>query len=221
MDNKEYNSLFLNHPYYMEVGLQKVKVFNKQLKHDLALKELHILKKIAKIKVDNMHSRTILATIYEEEAEVLVCLGETLSFEDYIKRAIEIRTEEIGKYNIPNAIAYANLYKYMRGLNDSEDALKYHHRATEIFSRFPSDHPNAWVIHLSNALYFHEKKDIDEFVSEMEYCIRVTGKRYSFNHITTLKIKFQYGKILVSLQQHDKALNVLLELEALVEEALS
>lgn len=36
----------------------------------------------------------------------------------------------MGKYNIPNAICYANLYKHLRVLNDSEDALTYHHKAT-------------------------------------------------------------------------------------------
>jgi tetratricopeptide (TPR) repeat protein len=154
MDTQEYNNIFMNHPYYMDISIQKVKIFNRQLKHDLALKELQISKKIAKLKVEHLHSRTVLATIYEEQAAILICLGETVSFEEYLTKAISIREEEIGKFNIPNAISYSNLYKYLRVLNDAEDALAYHHKAVEIFARFPSDHPNAWIIHLSNGLYF-------------------------------------------------------------------
>lgn len=45
-------------------------------------------------------------------------------------------------------------------MNDYDEALSYHFKASEIFSRFPSDHPNAWVIHLSNSLVFHQKNDI-------------------------------------------------------------
>ena len=70
----------MNHPYYMDISLQKVKIFNRQLKHDLALRELTIIKKIAKRKIDNMHSKTILANIYEENAQILICQGETVSF---------------------------------------------------------------------------------------------------------------------------------------------
>lgn len=56
-------------------------------------------------------------------------MGETVSFEEYITRAIEIREEEMGKYNIPNAISYSNLYKHLRNLNDSEEAANYHFKA--------------------------------------------------------------------------------------------
>ena len=36
----------------------------------------------------------------------------------------------MGKYNIPNAVAYSNLFKFMENLNDHETALKYHLQAT-------------------------------------------------------------------------------------------
>ena len=85
---------------------------------------------------------------------MLVCMGETVSFEEYITRAIEIREEEMGKYNIPNAISYSNLYKHLRNLNDSEEAANYHFKAMEIFARFPSDHPSSWILHFSNGLAF-------------------------------------------------------------------
>jgi hypothetical protein len=75
MDTKDYNNIFMNHPYYMEISIQKVKIFNRQLKHDLALKELRISKKIAKMKIENMHSKVILAAIYEEQAAILICMG--------------------------------------------------------------------------------------------------------------------------------------------------
>jgi hypothetical protein len=54
----------------------------------------------------------------------------------------------------------------------------------------------------------------------MEYCIRVAGKRYSANHISILKIMFQYGRMLIRVEKHDKALEVLLRLEIELEESL-
>jgi predicted O-linked N-acetylglucosamine transferase (SPINDLY family) len=81
----------MGHPYYIDISLLKVKIFNRQLKHDLALKELKIAHRIVKLKAENMHSKGLLATVYEEMAAVLVCMGETVSFEEYITRAIEIR----------------------------------------------------------------------------------------------------------------------------------
>lgn len=47
----------------------------------------------------------------------------------------------------------------------------------------------------------------------MEYCIKVASKRYSANHINILKIMFQYGKMLISVEEYDKGLNVFLRLE--------
>jgi hypothetical protein len=34
-----------------------------------------------------------MATVYEEQAAILICLGETISFEEYLNKAINIRTE--------------------------------------------------------------------------------------------------------------------------------
>jgi hypothetical protein len=70
----------------------------------------------------------------------------------------------MGKYNIPNAISYSNLYKHLRNLNDSEDAAGYHFKAMEIFARFPSDHPSSWILHFSNGLAFFEKGEIDDAI---------------------------------------------------------
>jgi hypothetical protein len=68
VDNKEYNKVLMNSPTYMDINLHKVKVFNRQLRHDLALRELKIIKKVAKIKIDNEYNSSLLATIYEEQA---------------------------------------------------------------------------------------------------------------------------------------------------------
>ena len=54
----------MDHPYYLEINLHKVKIFSRQFKHDIALKEIQILKKLTKIKVSKSHSRTLMATIY-------------------------------------------------------------------------------------------------------------------------------------------------------------
>jgi len=76
----------------------------------------------------------------------------------------------------------------MRYLNDFEEAMKYHYKATEIFSRFPPDHPNAWIIHLSNGLTFHKKRQYEQAIAQIQYCLKVAQKRYSSNHINLLKI---------------------------------
>lgn len=57
-------------------------------------------------------------------------------------------------------------------------------------------------------------------MEEMEYCLRVAGKRYSANHISVLKVMLQYGKMLASLEQPERATEVLLQLEADLEESL-
>jgi len=38
IDNAEYNKILINSPIYMDIIMHKVKIFNRQLKHDLALK---------------------------------------------------------------------------------------------------------------------------------------------------------------------------------------
>lgn len=159
IDNKEYNSILLNNPLYIDINLHRAKIYNRQLKHDLALKELKILRKVAEIKRDKHHSSSVLASVFEEEAQIELCNGETDEFEDKILDAITIRQTEMGQYNILNAIAYSNLFKFMMNLDDMETAMEYHFKATEIFSRFPSDHPNFWVIHLSNALIYFKNEE--------------------------------------------------------------
>lgn len=52
----------------------------------------------------------------------------------------------------------------MFSCNDIDTALMYHLKATEIFSRFPNDHPNFWVIHLSNAMIYFKKNEIDKCI---------------------------------------------------------
>ncbi len=74
----------------------------------------------------------------------------------------------MGKYNIPNAISYSNLFKFMLNINDFETAKDYHLKATEIFSRFPVDHPNFWIIHLSNALVFFRQQEHQKCIEELE-----------------------------------------------------
>ena len=59
-----------------------------------------------------------------------MCTGETVGFEDKILEAIAIREVEMGKYNISNAVAYSNLFKFMFNLNDIETATNYHLKAT-------------------------------------------------------------------------------------------
>jgi hypothetical protein len=53
-------------PIYLDISLHKVKIFNRQLKHDLALKELKIIKQLAKRKIGKEEGGGLLASIYEE-----------------------------------------------------------------------------------------------------------------------------------------------------------
>lgn len=120
----------------------------------------------------------------------------------------------MGQFNIPNAISYANLFKYLIALNDFEEAMAYHFKATEIFSRFSPDHPNAWVIHMSNGIILEQKKEYDQAIAQLEYCLRVATQKYSSNHISLLKIQFHFAKMLKKLAKPDLALQVFETLEA-------
>ena len=75
VNNKEYNTVLVNNPLYIEINLHRAKIFNRQLKHDIALKELKLLKKIAEIKRDKHHSSSTLASVFEEEAQIELCTG--------------------------------------------------------------------------------------------------------------------------------------------------
>ena len=77
MDNKEYNKIFVNNPLYIEINLNRAKIYNRQLKHDIALKELKMLKKVAELRRDKHHNSSLLASVFEEEAQILLCTGET------------------------------------------------------------------------------------------------------------------------------------------------
>ena len=75
LENDSYNEIFMQHPYYLDIHLHRIKIYNRQLKHDMALKELDLLKRIVKIKCEHTHSETDLASVYEEEAQSLLCGG--------------------------------------------------------------------------------------------------------------------------------------------------
>lgn len=117
-DTKEYNSILVNNPLYIEIKLHRAKIFNRQLKHDLALKELTLLRKVAEIRKETYQNSSLLAMVFEEEAQVKLCSGETETFEENILNAIDIREGEMGRFNIPNAVSYCNLFKFMLNLND-------------------------------------------------------------------------------------------------------
>ena len=51
-NNTSYNKIFINNPLYLEISLYRAKVYNRQLKHDLALKEINNVKKVAKMRRD-------------------------------------------------------------------------------------------------------------------------------------------------------------------------
>lgn len=112
----------------------------------------------------------------------------------------------MGKFNIPNAICFSNLFKYIRYLGDYEGALKHHLTAVEIFARFPPDHPNSWMIHLSNAIVMLQRRAREEAMQELQQCLRIAEKRYSPNHINWMKIQLQLGKQLKSIGYKQKAL---------------
>jgi tetratricopeptide (TPR) repeat protein len=129
---------------------------------------------------------------------------------------VELREKAMGKYNIPNAISFSNLFKYLRYTNDFENSVKYHQKSTEIFSRFPSDHPNAWVLHLSNGIIFFQRKHFQMALAELELGLRIAERRYSSNHINFMKIKLQFAKLLKSMGQLERSLRILENLEVII-----
>ena len=62
--------------------------------------------------------------------------------------------------------------------------------------RFPSDHPNAWVVHLSTAMTYRQQGMDQQSLEEMESCLNVAKMRYESSNITIMKVKLQYAKAL-------------------------
>ncbi len=122
----------------------------------------------------------------------------------------------MGRFNIPNAISFSNLFKYLRYTQDFDNALRYHQRSTEIFSRFPPDHPNAWVMHLSNGLIFFHRRQPTLALAELELGLRIAERRYSPSHINFMKIKLQFAKLLKAMGHLERALRILETLDDIV-----
>ena len=77
MGSRGKQTYVLKHPLFADINLCKAKVFNHQMRHDLALRELNLLAK----SVNTSGSLELLPIIWEEQAEILFCQGATLKFE--------------------------------------------------------------------------------------------------------------------------------------------
>jgi hypothetical protein len=174
------------------------------MRHDLALRELDLLAK----NVGNWPgSQQLLADIWEEKAEVLFCRGAIIEFEQLLVKAVEFRSQMMGRYNMHNAISFEKLSMFARLLGDQKDACFFHASAVEVFSRFSGNHPNAWLLHLSNALLFRGKGDFSTR-QELQHCLAIAQKRYSCDHLNLMKIQLTVGKILLEMGLHRQGLEI-------------
>lgn len=123
-----------------------------------------------------------------------------------------MRERALGRYNIPNAICYANLARHMICMQDLATAESYHFQATELFSKWSADHPNSWIVMLSNGLCLSKKGDHEAAVLQLQKCLRIAQKGYSRNHINLLKIKLQYCLMLVKAEHFHESITSFEEL---------
>ena len=111
----------------------------------MSLKDISVVKEVLNQKMENL-SHTILADIYELEAENAAMNQQMYDFDYYFTEAISLRENQIGIYNIANAICYCNYAKYLIIFKDIPKAEQCLEKAVEIFSHFSDDHPIKWLL---------------------------------------------------------------------------
>jgi tetratricopeptide (TPR) repeat protein len=57
----EYDHVLMKHPLYLEISILRAKVYNRQQKHQLALKELQMLQRL--VKLQKPYNATLLANL--------------------------------------------------------------------------------------------------------------------------------------------------------------
>lgn len=65
--------------------------------------------------------------MYEEYAAYLIGMKNVQEFDEYYEKALEIRTQQMGAFNLPNAICRANFAVQLLLTNDvlaADDQLK-------------------------------------------------------------------------------------------------
>lgn len=60
----DYDRVLMHHPIFLEISMLRAKVYNRQQKHDLALKELQMLQRL--VKLHKPFNVTLLANLEEE-----------------------------------------------------------------------------------------------------------------------------------------------------------
>ena len=131
-----------------------------------------------------------------------------MEYEQLILQAIEVRTRLMGRSNILNAISFSKLSMFARLLGDRKDALQYHSKAMELFSKFSANHPNSWIMYLSSAALLLRDKNQFAVRQELMQCLEVADRRYSSDHVGLMKIKLSAGKMLLEVGLHQQGIEL-------------
>lgn len=203
-ENIKYIKIYENSDCYLEIYFTRSKVYHKQLHHDLALKELTRLEEKVTAKMEGYESHALITQIYDECGEIKANLG-LGDYEKQFGRAIDIRSKQMGKYNILNAISYCNYAKYLMMNKDMRGAEENLSHAVEIFSCMSNDHPINWVIYFSNAIFSEMKEEYKEADSLMKSSLRMAEKKFDNSHITLKKVRLRMAKILLKMGEIDES----------------
>lgn len=93
-----------------------------------------------------------MASLLEEKGFTSGLDKEKKDLTAFILKAIALREKQIGEINMPNAISYCTMAKFMSIRGKITEAEKYLNKAIKIFSKFPSNHPNIWIPYLIKSL---------------------------------------------------------------------
>lgn len=78
--------------------------------------------------------------------------------------AIYLREKQLGKYNLPNAVTYANYAKHLILAGAFDDAAKMLNECTQIFGCFSQDHPITWLLLYCTGLFNERQKNVEESI---------------------------------------------------------
>ena len=79
----KYMQFYQSSEAYLEIKMQRAKIFNKQTNHDMSLRDLNIIEDILKEKFKDYESHSLFADIYELKGENFAQNKKINEFDEY------------------------------------------------------------------------------------------------------------------------------------------
>lgn len=163
------------------------------MNHDLSLKDLHSIKEALNSKLEK-ESHSFLADVYELEGENTGLQDDEYGLDDYFVRAIEIRSKQIGEFNLANAVSYCNYSKYLIMCRDYKKARSCLEKATEIYACFSDNHPIKWLLLYCYGMFNSAQRGSHlQTLDFFKTCLKQIEEKFDRTHITYNKIRLQYA----------------------------